>query len=301
MSKLSGAVLVLAGLGIAAYTVTFSGGGSTVAAGPEQPSKQDAGQSPAGGELHVGAVAEVREPAKIVPPVPVPAVAPRPTVPPLSTAVALPPRRMPVAQTDAAFNAPLDRAGLAREIQRHLKRVGCYGGDVTGVWTPAARRSMKTFTDRVNATLPIDDPDYVLLAMVESYRGTACGRGCPAGESEAEDGRCLPKGLVAQGVRKSPGADPSIQARGANVAALPLPSAADAPPAPLPQGRMALAGPPAIEEPAAVDGRKGDSLDKRRSDTKDNRRYSDTRDRGRPARGMNRLPNWATTAFGNSP
>ena len=40
-----------------------------------------------------------------------------------------------------------------------LRRVGCYGGELNGVWTPATRLAMKAFTERVNATLPVGDPD----------------------------------------------------------------------------------------------------------------------------------------------
>ncbi|HEY7083226.1 MAG TPA: putative peptidoglycan binding domain-containing protein, partial [Hyphomicrobiaceae bacterium] len=47
---------------------------------------------------------------------------------------------------------PRDRDSLARELQKELRRVGCYEGELNGVWTPATRRAMKTFTDRVNAT-----------------------------------------------------------------------------------------------------------------------------------------------------
>lgn len=305
MSRLSGVALVLTGLGIAAYAVNFSGTGSTVAADPNQDAMtvavaEDAGVAASGPDLGRGFASDPREPANANFQVPVPVPATRPASWTPSVTAAVPPRRIPLAQSDDGARAPLDRAGLAREIQRHLKRVGCYAGDVTGAWTPAARRSMKSFTDRVNASLPIDDPDYVLLAMVESYQGKACGRGCPAGESEADDGRCLPKGLLAQAPRKGPGAEASTHAKGNTVAAMPLPGAADVVPAPPPQGRMALAGPPVAEIPTA-ETRKGDSPDKRRSEPGDNRRYSDARNRGRPARGMNRLPNWAAAAFGNSP
>jgi hypothetical protein len=33
---------------------------------------------------------------------------------------------------------------------------------------------MKAFTDHVNATLPIDNPDYILLSLVQARRETVC-------------------------------------------------------------------------------------------------------------------------------
>src|SRR5262249_7094987 len=87
---------------------------------------------------------------------------------------------------------PKDRDSLARELQQELRRVGCYEGEVNGVWPPATRRAMKTFTDRVNATLPIDEPDAVLFAMVQGQQDRVCGKPCPNDQGLSEDGRCLP-------------------------------------------------------------------------------------------------------------
>jgi hypothetical protein len=69
---------------------------------------------------------------------------------------------------------PGDRAALARELQRELKRVGCYSGEITGAWTTSSRLAMKTFVEHVNAALPIDNPDPVLLSLVQSHRDRAC-------------------------------------------------------------------------------------------------------------------------------
>lgn len=69
---------------------------------------------------------------------------------------------------------PADSAALARALQGELKRVGCYDGHITSVWTPAARRAMRTFTERANAQLPVDKPDVVLLSLVQSHREAVC-------------------------------------------------------------------------------------------------------------------------------
>lgn len=95
------------------------------------------------------------------------------------------------------------RYELARDLQRELKRVGCYGGEITGVWTRASKAAMGEFMDRVNATLPVDQPDYVLLALVQSHGAIACGAECPSGQVSAEGGRCVPRAVVAQASKKS--------------------------------------------------------------------------------------------------
>jgi len=120
------------------------------------------------------------------------------------TVVVVPPRAS-AAQAPAAGGVVLkaaDRAGLARELQKELKRVGCYEGDVTGAWTAPARQAMRRFTERVNAKLPVDEPDLVLLKLVQGQaeRVCACGTG-PAGTS----GTCA--GAVAQ-LKASPGPAP---------------------------------------------------------------------------------------------
>ena len=95
------------------------------------------------------------------------------------------------------------RAQLTRDLQTELKRVGCYGGDVTGNWTPSTKRAMGSFMDRVNATLPMDEPDYILLTLVQGHAEIACGGGCPAGQAIADNGRCVPNAVLARDARKS--------------------------------------------------------------------------------------------------
>jgi hypothetical protein len=97
-----------------------------------------------------------------------------------------------------------ERTSLAGELQRELRRVGCYDGAVNDSWTRAARTAMKTFTNRVNATLPIDKPDQILLALVQGYHEKVCDVACPAGEGLAKDGRCLPNAVLARLTKKVP-------------------------------------------------------------------------------------------------
>jgi hypothetical protein len=97
-----------------------------------------------------------------------------------------------------------DRASLAGKLQRELRRVGCYDGQLNDDWTLATRTAMKTFTNRINAILPIDKPDQVLLALVQGYRGRVCNVPCPPGESLAKDGRCLSNVVLARATKSPP-------------------------------------------------------------------------------------------------
>ena len=96
----------------------------------------------------------------------------------------------------------LDRASLARELQRELKRVGCYDGAINNSWTNSTRTAMKAFTNRINAMLPVDKPDQILLALVQDHRDRLCDVACPAGESLTKDGRCLPNAVLARATKK---------------------------------------------------------------------------------------------------
>lgn len=67
------------------------------------------------------------------------------------------------------------RYELIVELQKNLKRLGCYWGRIDGSWGPGSKDAMRTFTDRVNAALPTDQPDYVLLTLLQGHSGKTCG------------------------------------------------------------------------------------------------------------------------------
>ncbi len=89
------------------------------------------------------------------------------------------------------------REQLVRDIQYELRRAGCYDGEVQGAWNNATRQAMHTFTQRMNASLPVDQPDYVLLTLLQAQQAQSCKSGCPAGQTAA-GGRCVPGATVAQ-------------------------------------------------------------------------------------------------------
>jgi peptidoglycan hydrolase-like protein with peptidoglycan-binding domain len=220
--RMSGVVLILAGLGIAGYGLA--------------PGNKS-------GEAREGTAAPV-----VV------------TLPARHAEPAPPPTPQP------AF-APQDRETLARELQKELKRVGCYSGEINGVWTHATRRAMKAFTERVNASLPVGEPDGVLYAMVQGQPDRVCGTPCPAGQSRSHEGPCVPGMILARPAGRAlpaalaPASHPSTDRRAPAVAgwsaAVTAPSlvtpehpAAAAPPAPPPAPPQALAAALLLPEPA---------------------------------------------------
>jgi hypothetical protein len=94
------------------------------------------------------------------------------------------------------------RNKLAEEIQQQLRRVGCYWGRVDGSWDSVTKDAMREFINRVNAKLPLDEPDYVQLALVQSQSDEVCGA-CPAGQSLSASRRCVGP-LMAQTVASTP-------------------------------------------------------------------------------------------------
>jgi hypothetical protein len=146
---------------------------------------------------------------------------------------------------------PEDRAALARALQRELKRVGCYGGDISGVWTTSSRTAMKSFIERVNASLPIDTPDTVLLSLVQGHRERACSAPCPVGQTATESSTCLPNGVTAKAVREAPGKADATSPDAAKADAAQARSLALATPAATPKADS-KASPPAAARPAAA-------------------------------------------------
>ena len=151
--------------------------------------------------------------------------------------------------------APLDsrsRAALAREIQAELKRVGCYGGAIDGSWGTASKRAMVAFIERANASLPLNEPDDILLLLVKSHAPGTCGISCPVGQSLSRNYRCVPDAILAHaGKQIRPAAEPpkttlvaSVVSRTTDANSLlpasPVQPARDGWPLP---GRMSIGGP----------------------------------------------------------
>ena len=153
---------------------------------------------------------------------------------------------------------PTSRYKLVVEIQRKLKKRRCYRGRIDGSWGAGSKYAMQAFVDRVNATLPIKEPDYVLLTLLQANSDKTCGA-CPGGQTATVGGSCVPQAIVADTQRKpgsggenvaevlpwqragrqQPAAQPLLRPVGTTIVAT----------APLP-GRMAIGGPQQLPPPS---------------------------------------------------
>ncbi len=100
--------------------------------------------------------------------------------------------------TSSKPNSEEQRRSLVLDLQNELKRVGCFDGEADGHWGASSKRAMAAFTDRVNASLPFEQPDFILLTLVQGHAGRACGKTCPSGQGLADNGRCIPHSILAR-------------------------------------------------------------------------------------------------------
>ncbi len=112
--------------------------------------------------------------------------------------------------TTAAISSPVPanssaRYELVRAIQGELKRLGCYSGDVHGTWSASSKRALLSFMDRVNASLPAEQPDYIQLTLLQNQGAAVCGRDCPKGQAQGDGGRCVPNAILARAELKKTG------------------------------------------------------------------------------------------------
>lgn len=89
------------------------------------------------------------------------------------------------------------RTDLTRALQKELRRVGCYDGRIDGQWKAQSRTAMWEFMARVNAALPLTEPDAIMLRLVQAHRADVCGTACPAGQ-EMQGRRCVASVTVAR-------------------------------------------------------------------------------------------------------
>ena len=132
--------------------------------------------------------------------------------PPETVVVTLPSAKAPGASQTTRPIAG-GHLSLAHELQSELQRVGCYAGTIDGVWTPLARKAMQAFTERVNARLPVDEPDYVLLALVRGRQGKICMLACPPDQTLTADNRCVPDAVLARAAKPVPERTPAALSR----------------------------------------------------------------------------------------
>ena len=151
--------------------------------------------------------------AKVEQPKPLAGVAPEPSAAWQTTVTPDPGAVPPGARlTSSKPGDDQTRYELVLSIQRELKRTGCYGGTLSGSWTANTKRAMGEFMERVNATLPANEPDYILLTLIKGHTTATCGNACPSGQSMNGDGRCLPNAIVAQSAKRPTPGDEKLAA-----------------------------------------------------------------------------------------
>ena len=175
MSAADRVVLLILGLSVTAY-VTSSEIGTDVT-GPFDPGQEGQGSNPAA--LGKSVLSQPEEPSfSFIEP----------------TVVTIQKRAVALGQ----HVVPRGRDAIGRELQKELKRVGCYAGELNGVWTTSTRQAMKAFTERVNAKLPTNEPDSILLALVQGHPNRVCGAPCPWGQGLSRTLQCTPNALLAR-------------------------------------------------------------------------------------------------------
>ena len=230
MSKVAGLALIIAGLGVGVFAIAPS---------DDSGEQREAAQSPTSGPVVSGTMLK---------PVPVPrspaAEASRISSP-FVTIVA--PHIGNPRISQERFAIPKDRDALTRELQKELRRVGCYEGEISGTWSQSTRRAMKTFLERMNARLPIEEPDAVLYSLLKGQHQPVCGTACSRGEVQIADGRCIPSVLLAHVKSKAALASVATAAIEKPAVAIASGSASTTPQSTDPslEGRMGLAGPSA--------------------------------------------------------
>lgn len=99
----------------------------------------------------------------------------------------------------AGKGAPANRWRLVRQLQKELRRVGCYDGRIDGSWGAGSKYAIRAFMQSVNSGLPTDAPDHFMLSLLKAQRGQVCGVNCNPGYRKSANGRCLPNATLAKG------------------------------------------------------------------------------------------------------
>jgi hypothetical protein len=100
---------------------------------------------------------------------------------PATTEVSQRPRWL-IIDAPAANLRSQDDYVLTKDLQRQLRRLGCYSGEINGMWTSSTLRATQTFMNRINAVLPLEQPDRILLALLQSHPDKTCSKPCLPGE-----------------------------------------------------------------------------------------------------------------------
>jgi len=154
---------------------------------------------------------------------------------------------------------------LVIELQDQLRRVGCYKGPIDGRWSPATRRALARFNDRIDLHASFDQPLPTMLPVIGKFGDRACGTPCPAGSRPDGEGACMTLQTVASAaptvsrakLESAKPAAPSMLTALVIVAPgrVVIDTGYPAKSAPLPP-KWQVNAPPAIDRPASIEGEK---------------------------------------------
>jgi hypothetical protein len=71
---------------------------------------------------------------------------------------------------------------LIQQIQSELLRLGCYSGPIDGRWSAEAQQAMLSLGERLRVLRPVDQPDYIMLALARGQASHVCA---PQGRATA--------------------------------------------------------------------------------------------------------------------
>lgn len=63
---------------------------------------------------------------------------------------------------------------LTRALQMGLRRAHCYDGPINGVWSGRSRDAMDRFVELLNVRLPVEQPERLMLALIEANPNQRC-------------------------------------------------------------------------------------------------------------------------------
>jgi hypothetical protein len=130
-----------------------------------------------------------------------------------ATTVVSPRPRWLIIDAPAANLRSQDDYVLTKDLQRQLRRLGCYSGEINGMWTSSTLRATQTFMNRINAVLPLEQPDRILLALLQSHPDKTCSKPCLSGEIPSPDGRCVPSVIASPPLKTGALTRPKAQSR----------------------------------------------------------------------------------------
>jgi hypothetical protein len=93
-----------------------------------------------------------------------------------------PQARTAVAVTASPRGTDVTGAGMSisQALHKSLRRAECYDGPLDGAWTRRSKDAMARFLAATNSTLPVERPDQVLLALIQTNPTARCSSGTSA-------------------------------------------------------------------------------------------------------------------------